>query len=202
MARKVSQWHDDEVGVTSLQLPFQFFIVQPGERRDQADVRQGAGPLGTVHAHRYAQADGLPHAAFAPVGGADWPTFAAYLEILGPPPEGYAMAVGQALTLTLALPPTNVPPLTFAWDLNADGVFGDVTGAGVTVPWPELAPFGITGEGTYWVGVRVRDGTTAIDIWTVLTVSAGDGAPFVPDLSALAILMELERDLAGNPKVE
>src|SRR5262249_49586497 len=49
--------------------------------------------------------------------GADEATLAAYLETLGPPPGGYVIAAGQDVTLALALPPGNVPPLTYDWDM-------------------------------------------------------------------------------------
>jgi Dockerin type I domain len=108
--------------------------------------------------------------------GADEATYAAYQEILGPPPGGYTILVGEAVTLSLALPPVDVPPLSFHWDLNGDGIYGDVTGASVTISWELLVQFGLGGEGMYWIAVQVSDGVNAIELWTTLTVTAG-GAP-------------------------
>lgn len=104
-------------------------------------------------------------------------TVAAFLEILGPPPGGYTTLVGQSLTLTLAVPPVMTPPLTYEWDLDADGFFGDASGAEVTLSWSQLAQFGITGEGLYWIAVQASDGVSTADFWTNLVVAAEGNAP-------------------------
>ncbi len=48
--------------------------------------------------------------------------------------------------------------LTYAWDLNLDGVFGDVVGVSPTVSWSQLGAFGITNNVVSSVGVQVDDG--------------------------------------------
>lgn len=65
----------------------------------------------------------------------------------------------------------NQDPLTFSWDLDGNGVYGDATGALQTVSYPE--------PGRYRVGVQVSDGhgatSTAVASITVLV----DQAPTV-----------------------
>ena len=34
-------------------------------------------------------------------------------------------------------------PLTYSWDINGDGVFGDATGAKPTLTWAQLEALGI-----------------------------------------------------------
>ena len=55
---------------------------------------------------------------------------------------------------------------TFEWDLNNDGVFGDVTGAIASVPWSELVALGIDDDGEYPLSLRVTtvapDGQTLV----------------------------------------
>jgi len=48
--------------------------------------------------------------------------------------------------------------LTFAWDLNNDGIFGDAVGATPSLTWEALAALGIADDGVYPVAVRVDDG--------------------------------------------
>jgi hypothetical protein len=85
----------------------------------------------------------------------------------------YAVAEGGTLTLAGGAVDPNGGPLTFDWDLNGDGVFGDVTGATPAVPWATLQGFGVDdGPGLHAVFVRVSDGTTTVDsTGVVLTVA-------------------------------
>jgi hypothetical protein len=108
-------------------------------------------------------------------GGADAATLAAYNQLLGPTPGGYSITVGDPVTLTVDRPSIDTPPLTFSWDLNNDGVFDDVTGAGTTVSWAQLADFGINDMGTYVITLRVSEGSTTVDFVTSITVTGGGG---------------------------
>lgn len=91
------------------------------------------------------------------------------------------------------------PGLTYTWDVNGDGVFGDASGVAPTLTWAELETLGINdGPATQDVAVRVVDGATAVDsATTTLTVTntaptvviAGDldatvGEPFTVELGA------------------
>jgi len=70
-------------------------------------------------------------------------------------------------------------PLTFAWDLDNDSIYGDVTGETPTVTWAQLQSFGIDDDGVYPIAVEVDDGNGNTDTdATTLTVNN-----FVPILS-------------------
>ncbi len=49
-------------------------------------------------------------------------------------------------------------PLSYGWDLDGDGTYGDVTGATPTIDWATLKSFGIDDDGTYTIGLQVDDG--------------------------------------------
>ncbi|MEM7473566.1 MAG: DUF4347 domain-containing protein [Planctomycetota bacterium] len=62
--------------------------------------------------------------------------------------------------------------LSFAWDLNNDSVFGDVSGSTQTLSWSDLQTFGIDDDGSYTIGLRVSDGRGGVDtVSTTLTVN-------------------------------
>jgi glucose/arabinose dehydrogenase len=95
-------------------------------------------------------------------------------------------AVNQPPTAVIAANPTNGPvpltvtfdgtgstdpegkPLTYSWDLNGDGVFGDATGP--------TASYTYTTDGVYHPSLRVTDDQGATDTDTV-TITAGNTAP-------------------------
>src|SRR5262249_9363625 len=102
--------------------------------------------------------------------GVDQATLAAYNQLLGPPLIGFTMNQGDALTLFVNQPGTNTPPLSFSWDINNQGTFGDVTGANPTLTWDQLVGYGVSDPGTYPLTARVPDGTNTVDFATTLTV--------------------------------
>src|SRR5262249_45732195 len=61
--------------------------------------------------------------------------------------------------------------LTYSWDINGDGVYGDATGVSPTLSWSQLQALGI-GSGTFNVRVQVEDGhgNAATSPVTTLTV--------------------------------
>ena len=62
--------------------------------------------------------------------------------------------------------------LTWSWDINNDGTFGDVTGVSPSLTWAQLQGFGIDDDGTYTIQVRVDDGNGTPDTAsTTLTVN-------------------------------
>ncbi|MGH7134291.1 MAG: PKD domain-containing protein, partial [Pirellulales bacterium] len=74
-------------------------------------------------------------------------------------------------------------PLSYTWDINGDGVFGDATTATPTLSWAELNALGIVnGPSSFTLALRVDDGqghvVTSQSTLTVLnvapTASAGD----------------------------
>lgn len=74
---------------------------------------------------------------------------------------GYNGAINQSLALSAAGStdpnPGDIPYLTYSWDINGDGIFGDATGLNPTLSWAQLAGLGIQGQQAYNVRVRVDD---------------------------------------------
>ena len=74
--------------------------------------------------------------------------------------DGYTIQEGQPLTLNAgdSTDPQGLP-LTYTWDINGDGVFGDATGVNPTLTWDQLQSLGIHASTTpYEVRVRISDG--------------------------------------------
>src|SRR5262249_18761590 len=84
----------------------------------------------------------------------------------------YAIQEGQSVLLDASQSIGN--PTTYSWDVNGDGVFGDVVTANPTVPlsWAQLVALGID-EGTIAnVRLRISNGSASADSRaTSLTVS-------------------------------
>jgi streptogramin lyase len=83
--------------------------------------------------------------------------------ILNQPPVAnaggpYTIYAGNSLTLdgSRSTDPDG-DPLTYSWDSNGDGVYGDATGVSPTLTWSQLQALGI-GAGTFNVSVQVDDG--------------------------------------------
>lgn len=89
----------------------------------------------------------------------------------------YAISEGDSLVLDASgSSDPDGDPLYYAWDLDNDGVYGDVTGETPTVAWSELQSHGIVDDGTFTIGVLVRDGTGGVD-WTTTTLTVNDTPP-------------------------
>lgn len=71
----------------------------------------------------------------------------------------YAITDGNSLTIdaTLSSDPDG-DPLTYSWDINGDGVYGDATGAKPTLTAADLHTLGVVGGASYSVSVQVDDG--------------------------------------------
>jgi hypothetical protein len=72
----------------------------------------------------------------------------------------YQIYVGGSLTLDAsASSDPDGDTLTYSWDINGDGVFGDATGVSPTLTWSQLNALGITGTfSTVHLAVEVSDG--------------------------------------------
>jgi len=97
----------------------------------------------------------------------------------------YTINEGDGLSLSGAgADPADV--LSYSWDINGDGTFGDAVGAAPTVTWNQLVALGINnGPSTFNVKLRVDDGDggVAVSTSTLLTVNnvaptANAGGPY------------------------
>jgi len=70
----------------------------------------------------------------------------------------YEIGEGGSLVLdaSLSFDPSG-DPLTYSWDVNGDGTFGDAAGQTATLSWNRLAALGISDEGDWTVSVLVRN---------------------------------------------
>lgn len=85
----------------------------------------------------------------------------------------YAIAEGQELSLDASATfDPDGDPLSWDWDLDDDGTFGDVQGETVLVNWATLAGLDIDDDGTYTLGLQVDDGQGGVvTATTTLTVA-------------------------------
>lgn len=88
----------------------------------------------------------------------------------------YAMVAGDDVSLDASLtadPDTACGQvLTYAWDLDNNGVFGDVAGRRLLVTSTQLASYGIVTPGTFPIGLRVTDGAGGSSTTTTFMVLA------------------------------
>jgi subtilisin-like proprotein convertase family protein len=91
----------------------------------------------------------------------------------------YTLVEGQPLHLDgSASSDADGDPLTYTWDVNGDGTFGDATGVAPTLSWPQLAALGVgDGPANFLVSVRVDDGKAAPVTSTATTLTVLDGPP-------------------------
>jgi hypothetical protein len=69
----------------------------------------------------------------------------------------YSIHEGDSLTLDAsASSDSDGDPLTYSWDLNGDGIFGDATGVSPTLTWAQLQALGVGDETSTPINVRVR----------------------------------------------
>ena len=79
----------------------------------------------------------------------------------------YTIAEGNDLVLNgSASSDPDGDTLTYSWDLDNDLSYGDATDVSPTVDWATLQTFGITGTGSYTVGLQVDDGNSHTDVDT------------------------------------
>jgi len=69
-------------------------------------------------------------------------------------------------------------PLTYSWDVNGDGVFGDATGAAPTLTWTHLISLGIyDGPNSFNVQLRVNDGDGGVTDSAITSLTVNNAAP-------------------------
>lgn len=71
--------------------------------------------------------------------------------------------------------------LSYEWDLDNDGIFGDATGVSPTLTWAQLTGFGIADDGSYPIKLRVDDGNGEQNTDTS-TITVENIAPIVDNV--------------------
>ncbi|WP_158222671.1 DUF4347 domain-containing protein [Rhodopirellula sp. MGV] len=103
----------------------------------------------------------------------------------------YTIAEGDSLTVNGSnSTDSDGDTLTYAWDLDNDGVFGETgepTTAIATISWATLQSFGIDDDGTYTIGLQVDDGKGGVATQTA-TVTVNNTAPVVTATGASSVL--------------
>ena len=83
--------------------------------------------------------------------------------------EGSSLSLSATGTTDADVPADN---LTYTWDVNGDGTFGDATGETPSLTWAQLVALGIDdGPATRTVSVQVSDGTNTHTDTATLTVN-------------------------------
>jgi hypothetical protein len=91
----------------------------------------------------------------------------------------YGISEGGSLTLA-GVGTDPVDALSYSWDINGDGSFGDATGPSPTLTWAQLVALGISdGPSLYNVRLRVDDGDGGITISAPVFLSVANAAPTV-----------------------
>lgn len=94
----------------------------------------------------------------------------------------YTISEGDSLQLNAGLSSDpDSDPLTYSWDINGDGAFGDASGVNPTLSWSALNSLGIT-DGPFNgnnVRVRVNDGNGHIATSPATTLTVNNRAPVV-----------------------
>jgi len=120
----------------------------------------------------------------------------------------YVITEGDDLILdaTGTTDPGSLDVLSYTWDLNNDGTFGDATGDNPTVLWATLQGMGLASDAsTLPIAVQVDDGDGGVvTSWTTLTINNDDptavisGPPNINEGTGLTLDGTGSTDLDSN----
>ncbi|QDT78225.1 Bifunctional hemolysin/adenylate cyclase precursor [Gimesia maris] len=84
----------------------------------------------------------------------------------------YSIVEGNGLSLDASgtIAPALGGPVSYSWDINGDGQFGDVIGLSPVITGETLIEFGIDDNGTYQIAVRATNSEGSDEAFTTLTV--------------------------------
>ena len=165
-------------------------ISEDSLRADAADVTPPAGLLGAQDA----QGNGLGVVAYNGVETVEV-LAAPDAEIAGP----FAIAEGESVTFSSAGSRDFGRSVTYTWDLDGDGLFGDVLGPNPTLSWSRLRALGIDDDGRYNIALRLtndlglsNDAFSGVDVTNTppqpvvdAPAEVSEGADFTIDLGLL-----------------
>ena len=119
----------------------------------------------------------------------------------------YNISEGAGITLDASVSSdVDGDALTYLWDINNDGTYGDVTGVSPTLTWAQLQTFGINDDGSYTIKVQVDDGnggittgTTSIVVANAVPTLTATGAATIAEGSSYTL--NLSASDAGNDTI-
>src|SRR5262249_44400253 len=100
----------------------------------------------------------------------------------------YTINEGDNLTLNGSATDPDGDTLSYSWDVNGDGTYGDTTGASPTLTWAQLNALGITdGPATRNASVQVDDGHDHVVTSSPVTLTVNNVAPTLTLSGASAV---------------
>lgn len=91
----------------------------------------------------------------------------------------YSIDEGDSLALDAsASDDADGDELSYSWDINGDGVYGDAEGEAPELSWAQLNELGIQDEGSRLIGVKVDDGYGGV-VEATTTLTVANAAPSI-----------------------
>jgi len=111
----------------------------------------------------------------------------------------YALSEGDSLTLAASASGGDGGALTYSWDLNGDGAFGDAVGSNPALAWQQLealSPPINDGPATFQVSVRVSDAHGEYVVSAPVTLTLTD----VPPTASVSAASQPAIEVVGQPQ--